>query len=53
MKRIIAMIFCALSILALTSCKSVSSTDDSSSTTPATQPGTGKKSSFVIEEVTD
>lgn len=52
MKRIIAMIFCALSILALTSCKSVSSTDDSS-TTPATQPGTGKKSSFVIEEVTD
>jgi len=47
MKRFIAAFLCALTAAAFTSCKHKIKDDDSS------QAPTGKKSSFVIEEVTD
>jgi len=49
MKRFIAALLCALTAAAFTSCKHDKiKGDDSSSQAP-----TGKKSNFIIEEVTD
>lgn len=48
MKRFIAALLCALTAAAFTSCKHKIKDNDSSSQAP-----TGKKSSFIIEEVTD
>ena len=47
MKRAVILMFCALSTLALVSCHDADGRSDSSQAT------TGKKSGFIIEEVTN
>ncbi len=52
LKKFIIVMLCALSALSATACRHTVKDDDSSTSTTS-QTGTGKKSSFVIEEVTD